>query len=344
MQALYISAHGDLDRVVYGDLPVPSPPPGTVRVATRAGSLNRLDLFVIGGIPGLRLSLPHILGSDAAGIVDAVGSNVKRFKPGDRVMLNPLLSCGECEFCRAGEQSLCISVGILGEHSAGTLAHFFIAPEINLEPLPESTSFEEAAAFSLVFQTAWRMLVTRAGLKAGEDVLIHGVGGGVSTACLQIAKLLGARCFVTSASDEKLRRARELGAQHGFNYREGDVVSQVLKETGKRGVDVVIDSVGAETWIQSLKAVRRGGRVVTCGATTGPNPTTEIRLIFWKQISILGSTMSNRNEYREVAQLLARRQLVPVIDRVFPLSRGREALEYLRDGRQFGKVVIRVED
>jgi NADPH:quinone reductase-like Zn-dependent oxidoreductase len=345
MQALYISAHGTVDTVVCGDIPMPSiPPPGEVRVATRAAALNRLDLFVISGIPGVRLSFPHVLGADGAGLVDAVGEGAGRYQPGDRVMLNPLLWCGKCEFCVRGEHSLCLRIGIMGEHSSGTLARYFTAPETNLEPLPEGVSFEEAAAFSLVFQTAWRMLISRARLLPGEDILIHGVGGGVSTACLQIARLIGARCFVTSGSDEKLRRARELGAEHVYNYRAVDVVAEVLRETGKRGVDVVVDSVGAETWIQSLKAVRRGGRVLTCGATTGPNPATEIRLIFWKQISILGSTMSNQNEYRTVVQLLARRQLLPIIDRVFPLSRGRDALEYLRDGRQFGKVVVRVDD
>ncbi len=308
----------------------------------KAAALNHLDLFVIEGLPGLVLQMPHVLGADGAGVVDATGDDVGSVKPGDRVMLNPVLSCGCCEFCQAGEQSLCIKVGIVGEHQDGTLAEFFVVPEENLHRIPEAVGFEAAAAFSLVFQTAWRMLMTRARLLPGQDLLIHGVGGGVSLAALAIGKLAGARVFVTSSSDVKLQKAKSLGADFLYNYREQDVARAVLAETGKRGVDVVVDSVGGETWRKSLQAVRKGGRIVSCGATAGPNPQEEIRLIFWKQIDILGSTMSNRVEYGQVVTLLGEGKLQPVIDRVFPLEQGREALQHLHDVAQFGKVVVTV--
>ena len=297
---------------------------------------------VIAGLPGVRLTMPHVLGSDAAGIVDSVGPGVTRFAPGDRVLLNPLVSCGVCEFCIQGQQSLCVKVGILGEHQSGAFAEYFLAPEANLELIPDQIGFEQAAAFSLVFQTAWRMLISRGRLRAGEDILIHGAGSGVSTASIQIAKHSGARVFVTSSSDEKLESARRLGADFAYNYGSQNVVESVMQDTGKRGVDVVVDSVGSATWGQSLRAVRRGGRVLTCGATTGPNPPAEIHFIFWKQLELIGSTMSSRSEHREVVRLLGAGKLTPVIDRVFPLERGREALEYLQQGKQFGKVVLEV--
>jgi len=330
VRTLHFSEHGDLDKLTYGEMPRPQVAPREVRVVTRAAALNHLDLFVLRGLPGVELRLPHILGSDGAGIAGEVGERVTRFKAGDAVMLNPLLSCGQCEYCRQGEHSLCVKVKILGEHGPGTFTEEFVAPEENLWPLPAGRSFEEAAAFSLVYQTAWRMLISRGRLRPGEDVLVHGIGSGVSIAALQIAKLTGARVFVTSSSEEKLRKARDLGADFIYNYKESEIGAEVLRETGKRGVDVVVDSVGKETWGESLKAVRRGGRVITCGATTGPNPPAAIHMIFWKQIEVLGSTMSSRSEYHAVWKLFESGSLSPVIDRVFPLSEGRAALEYLR--------------
>ncbi len=340
MKALLYRAHGDLDQVYYGEKQQPEPARGEVLVRTRAAALNHLDLWVLGGLPGIRLEMPHVPGSDGAGVVQGVGEGVTRFAVGDRVMLNACLWCGRCEFCVEGEHSECVRLRLIGEHGDGTLAEFFVAPETSLEPIPEGVGFEEAAAFSLVFQTAWRMLATRAALQAGEDVFIHGIGGGVSSAALQIAKLVGARVLVSSSSDVKLKRARDAGADFTVNYREQDVVREVMSETGKRGVDVVVDNVGAATWLQSLKLVRKGGRIVTCGATTGANPATEIRLIFWKQIQILGSTMSTAAEYRRLVRLLGQGKLRPVIDRTFPLAQGKAALEHLREGRQYGKVVL----
>ncbi len=339
MKALLYRGHGGLDQVFVGDVEPPQPEPHEVVVRTAAAAFNHLDLFVLRGIPGIKLQMPHIPGSDGAGVVKRVGRDVVRFSPGDRVMLNACLWCGRCEFCLQGEESLCIRLRLVGEHGSGTMAELFKVPEANLEPVPDGVALEEAAAFSLVFQTAWRML-KRAAIRPGEDVLIHGVGGGVSSAALQIAKLAGGRVFVTSSSDAKLEAARGLGADFGYNYKTTDVVSAVLAETGKRGVDIVVDNVGASTWIQSLQSARKGGRIVTCGATTGPNPETEIRLIFWKQLQILGSTMSNRSEYREIIRLLERRKLRPVIDRVFPLSEGPQALRHLKHKSQFGKVVL----
>lgn len=343
MKALYITQHGELDQLKYGDLDEPTVPPGQVKVSMKAAALNRLDLFVLGGMPGIEFVMPHVLGADGAGVVAETGEGVNGFRAGDRVMLDPLLSCGHCEFCLKGRDSLCIKVGIVGEHGPGTFAQTFVVPERNLEPIPDGVSFEQAAAFSLVFQTAWRMLTTRAKLKAGEDVLIHGIGSGVALAALKIAKLSGARVFVTSKSDEKLAKALALGADFAYNYRTVDIVREVLAQTRKRGVDVVVDSTGAQTWLQSLKVVRKAGRIVNCGATTGPLPQTDIRLLFWKQIDILGSTMSDRGEYREVVGLLAKGKLEPVIDQVFQLTEGRQALEYLQSGAQFGKVVLKAE-
>lgn len=343
MHAAVIHRHGTLDELHFQEIDRPQVDPGHILVRARAVALNRLDLFVLEGIPGVNLEMPHVMGSDGAGIVEEVGQGVSRLEPGDQVMLNPGLSCGQCEFCVQGEHSLCIGFGLMGEHTGGTFAQYFQAPEANFERMPSGVSFEEAAAFSLVTQTAWRMLKTRARLRAGEDVFIHGIGGGVASAALQIAVLSGARTFVSSSSETKLEQARELGADHCFNYTTADVAKEVYKLTGKRGVDVVVEGPGAATWLQSLKMVRKGGRIVTCGATTGPNPQTELRLIFWKQIEILGSSMSSRHEYREIIELLSRGKLRPVIDKVFPLSRARDAIDFLHNQSQFGKIVLQID-
>ena len=302
--------------------------------------MNHLDLWVVRGLAGRELQMPHILGSDGAGVVEETGDGVSRFSVGDRVMINAVLSCGECEFCNQDEHSLCVRLRLLGEQVGGTHAELLVLPEANLEKIPEHVSFQEAAAFSLVFQTAWRMLTTRAGIQSGDDVFIHGIGGGVSSAALNIVKYLGGRAFVSSSSDEKLQRAKESGADFGYNYTQTDVVQEVMQETGKRGVDIVIDSVGAATWVQSLKMAAKGGKIVTCGATSGPSPETAIRLIFWNQLEILGSTMSNRREYQEIIALLGQGKLKPVIDQEFALSEGRSALEHLQTQHQYGKVVL----
>ncbi len=342
MKALAIPNHGTLNDIQLMDLDPPSIGKREVLIRTCAASLNRLDLFVVEGLPGIDLEMPHVLGSDGAGEVVEVGSDVADFRPGDHVMLNPCIWCGTCEFCRQGEQSLCVHLRLKGEHAPGTFREYFTAGETNLARIPEGISFSKAAAFSLVHQTAWRLLISRGHLEPGEDVFIHGIGGGVATAALGIARLAGARIFVSSSDDAKLKRARELGATFAWNYENEDVIAQVRSATGNRGVDLVVDTVGEKTWLQSLKLVCKGGRIVTCGATTGPNPKTEIRLIFWKQLSIMGGTLSNVKEYNQVVHLLGEGRLQPVIDCVLPLEQGKEAFSRLAQGQQFGKIVLKV--
>jgi NADPH:quinone reductase-like Zn-dependent oxidoreductase len=338
VKAVFIRRHGGNEVLEYGDLPDPSPGPGEVVVGIRAAALNHLDLFVRDGIPGV--PLPQIPGGDGSGVVEEVGEGVSDLSPGDRVLVQPGLFCGVCEFCRSGEQNLCVRYGIVGEHAPGTFAEKALVPARNLFPIPERLSFEQAAAFPLSYQTAWRMIVTRGSVRPGDTVLIHGVGGGVAWAALEIALLCGGRVIATTSGQVKARAAREAGAEIVVDYTRENVGEVVHRHTGKRGVDVVVDSVGEKTWMTSLKAVRRGGRIVTCGATTGPNPAEEIRLIYWKHISILGSTMANDREFRALLQAVAAGRLAPRIDRVMPLSEAPAAYRLLEEGRQFGKIVL----
>jgi NADPH:quinone reductase-like Zn-dependent oxidoreductase len=318
------------------------PGSGEVLLRVRAAALNHLDLFVRDGMPNVAVPLPQIPGADAAGEVDRCGPGVKAFTAGDRVLVQPGVSDGVCEFCLAGEQSLCRNYEILGEHRSGTFAEWITLPARNIFALPQSFSFEEAAAFPLVFQTAWRMLVGRARVAAGETVLIHGVGGGLAGAALQIARLAGARVFATSSGEEKLAWAREQGAEAAWNSRTEDISRAVAAATGKRGCDIVVDCVGEKTWMTSLRALARGGRLVTCGATSGPNPQEEIRLIFWKQLTILGSTMANDREFRALLSAVFTGRLKPQIDSVFPLERAAEAYERLASSRQHGKIILKI--
>jgi len=339
MRALYFEQHGGPERLTFGERPLPEPPAGWVRVAVRAAALNRLDVFVLKGLPGV--ALPHIGGADGAGVVEAVGEDVEDVAVGQEVVFDPGVSCGRCPACRAGEQSLCASFGLIGEHRDGTLADAVLVPAGSLAPRPGHLSWEEAAAFPLTFLTAWRMLFTRGGLAPGETVLIHGIGGGVSLACLSLAKLAGASVMVTSRSETKLERALELGADQALPS-DDQVAREVKRRTGGRGVDLVVDSVGAATWLTSLKAARRGGRIVTCGATSGPNPAEEIRLIFWNQLSILGSTMGSREDWRRLVETVTTRGLRPVVDSVHALADGRKAYERMVQAEQFGKIVVSV--
>jgi len=341
MKALYFEEHGGPERILFGERPLPEPGPGEVRVRPVAAALNHLDLFVLGGLPGVPIGLPHIGGADGAGVVDAVGPGVTGIEPGDEVVFDPGISCGSCEFCARGEQSLCVRYGILGEHADGTFAEAVIVQAAGVSPRPEHLSWEEAAALPLTFLTAWRMLIARGGLSAGETVLIHGIGGGVSLACLALARMVGARAIVTSRSEEKLRRALELGAAEALPA-DDQVARRVRKLTGKRGVDVVVDSVGEATWMQSLKAAAKGGRIVTCGATAGPNPAEEIRLVFWNQLSIIGSTMGSREDWRRMIEAVTANRLRPVVDTVIPLEEGRRAYERMERAEQFGKIVLRI--
>jgi len=341
VKALAFNEHGGLDKLRYQDVPDPTLGPGDVLVRVRACALNHLDLFVREGLPGFELSLPFWTGCDIAGDVTQVGAAVKDVAVGERVAVNPNLHCGHCEFCMKGEQSLCVSYGILGEHVQGGLAEYVRVAGDKVLKLPEPVTYEDAAAFILVNMTAWRMLVTQARLRAGEDLLIIGVGGGVSSTAVQIAKLCGARVWVTSSSDEKLDRARALGADECINYAREDWAKVVWEKTGKRGVDVVLENVGAATWKGSIRALAKGGRLVTCGATSGPIGQTDIRLVFWKQISIIGSTMSSNAEFHEVMRELFRGRLRAIVDTVMPLTDGVDAQRRLAEGKQFGKIVLR---
>jgi NADPH:quinone reductase-like Zn-dependent oxidoreductase len=338
MKAVFFRRHGGNEVLEYGDWPDPHPGAGEVVVGIRAAAANHLDIFVRDGIPNV--PLPQVPGADGSGVVEELGPGVAGLMPGDRVLIQPGLFDAACEFCRSGEQSLCVKFQILGEHAPGTFAEKVVVPARNLFPIPENLSFEQAAAFPLSYQTAWRMIVGRGGVTPGDTVLIHGVGGGVAWAALEIALLTGARVIATTSSEAKAVDAREAGAELVIDYSAEDVGEAVRRHTRKRGVDVVVDSVGEKTWMTSLKAVRRGGRIVTCGCTTGPNPAEEIRLIYWKQISILGSTMANDREFRQLLAAVASGRLLPRIDRVLPLSRAAHAYRLLEEGRQFGKIVL----
>lgn len=342
MRALYFESHGGIDQLIFGERPVPEPGPGQVRVSLKRAALNHLDLFVLGGMPGIPIGLPHIGGADGAGVVDGIGAGVSGIEDGAEVVFDPGLSCGRCELCLKGEQSMCVGFGVMGEHNDGTFAEYVIVDALSLAPKPAHLGWDEAAAFPLTYVTAWRMMINRGRLSAGESVLIHGIGSGVSLACLQMAKRLGASCIVTSRSEAKLERAVELGADEALPAGD-EVARQVRRLTGKRGVDLVVDSVGKATWMQSLKAAAKGGRIVTCGATTGPDPAEEIRLIFWNQLSIIGSTMGSREDWRQVAGAVSEWQLRPVVDSVLPLAEGKSAYRRMEQAEQFGKIVLAIE-
>lgn len=343
MRAFALDAIGGLEHAAVREMPTPVVErQGDVRVRIHAAALNHLDLFVARGLPGVPPALPHVMGADGAGVVDAVGSAVQGFRPGDRVMINPGLSCGACPACLVGEESLCRTFRLLGEHAAGTIAEYVVVPAENLALVPASMPWDRAAGFSLVTLTAWRMLTTRAGLRPGETVLIWGIGGGVAQAALQIAKLLGAYVIVTSGSPAKLTAARALGADAGVDHRREDVVAEVRRLTEGSGVDIVVDTVGEPTWPSSLRALRRGGRLVSCGATGGAAAALDLRRLFWHQWSLLGSTMGSRREYREIVRLAGLGHLWPTVDRVAPLDQAGALLARLAGGEQFGKLVIEV--
>jgi NADPH:quinone reductase-like Zn-dependent oxidoreductase len=345
MKALVLSGSGGIQHLRVQELPEPGlPKAGEVMVRVKAMALNRLDLFVAEGLPGISYSYPHIVGSDGAGTVHQVGAGVQGFRPGDRVMINPTLSCGNCPACSAGEHSLCEHIQVLGEHLPGTAAERIVIPAENLAQVPHGMPWPQAAAFSLATLTAWRMLTTRARLERGETVLIWGIGGGVAVAALQVARLLGARCIVTSGDDKKLEAAQRLGADHTINSHRSDVAREVRSLTEGRGADVVVDSVGEPTWKATLRSLRRGGRLVVCGATSGPMVTLDLRRLFWHQWSLLGSTLGSRREYAEIVRLAGEGKLWPVIDTVVPLSRAVEAYDRMVRGQQIGKIVVEVTE
>ena len=345
MRALTISAHGGTEQLEFRtDIPVPEPTPGTVRVRIEAAALNHLDVFTLGGLPGINITPGWVMGGDGCGTVDAVGPEVHSIKEGDRVVINPGISDGTCEFCQRGEQSLCIRFRLLGEHLPGTLGEYVVVPAVNVLKISDTVPAEIAAAYTLATLTAWRMVVTRANVGPGDEVLIWGIGGGVAQAAMRIAKKRGARVWVTSGNDEKLARAKDLGADETLNHNQVNVGKEIRARTGKRGVSVVIDSVGQASWDSSLVALGRAGRLVTCGGTSGAIVQTDVRRLFWNQWTIMGSTMGNQSEFRTVVDELNAGELTPVIDSVYDLASGREAFDRMATGQQFGKIVVRVAE
>jgi zinc-binding alcohol dehydrogenase/oxidoreductase len=329
VRAVRIHEDGGPEVLVLEEAPDPEPGPGEVLVRLRASALNHLDVWIRKGMPSV--PKPRILGADGAGVVEALGDGVSGFEVGERVVLNPGIEA-------AGRAR----IHVIGEHGDGTNAELIAVPATNVHPIPNGLSFEEAAAFPLVFETAYRMLVTRAGVREGEWVLAWGIGGGVSTAALAIAKALGARVLVTSSSDSKLEQARELGADATVNHATGDVKVAVRDATDGHGIDVVVETVGEATWATSLQVAAPGGRVTVCGATSGPNPPAALHRIWWKQLSILGSTMGTGEDFAGAYELVASGRARPIVDIVLPLEEIRTAHERLEAGEQLGKIVLTI--
>ncbi|MBA3534556.1 MAG: zinc-binding dehydrogenase [Ardenticatenales bacterium] len=343
MKAMVYTEPGGLEVIEPITLPMPEPARGEVRVRVVASALNHLDLWVRRGMPDIPPSFPHVGGCDMSGVIDAVGEEVHGWAVGDRVVINPTLSCGQCEWCRRGEDPLCNDFAILGEHRWGGFAEYVVVPALNLERVPAHISLVEAAAAPLVYATAWRMLITQAAIRPGETVLVIGAGGGVNSAAIQIARLAGCEVWATTSSAEKMEAAKALGADFVLNYVEDEAWGRTIyQRSGKRGVDVVVDNVGSASWATSLRSLAKGGRLVTVGATTGPLAETDIRQIFWKQLHLIGSTMSTRGEFSAVMRLIWQGKLRPVIDRVIPLADLRAGHELLEGGNQFGKIVVQV--
>jgi NADPH:quinone reductase-like Zn-dependent oxidoreductase len=343
MKAIIFERHGGPEVLRYTQVAEPEMRAGEVLVRVHACALNHLDLWVRGGIPGVPFPLPHIPGSDVAGVVEKIGPGVSNVKVGQRVLLAPGVSCGKCAACLAGKDNFCAQFTNLGYMIDGGCAEFMRCPEVNCFPYPENLPFEQAAAVPLVFQTAWHMLIGRAKLQAAEEVLILGAGSGVGSAAIQIAKMYGCQVIATGGNEAKLEKAKELGADEVINHKTHKIKDEVRKLTGKRGVDVVFEHVGTATWDDSVASLARGGRLVTCGATTGFDAKIDLRFLFTRQLSILGSYMGTKAEFATVLKLVADGRLRPVVDRTFPLKECRLAHEYLAAGEQFGKVVLRVD-
>lgn len=339
MNAIVLREHGGPDVLREETLPLPEPGPGEVRVKVHAVALNHLDLWVRRGGPAFKLEYPHRLGSDIVGVVDAVGPGV-RTDVGTKVVVQPGLSCGHCAACLAGHDNLCRHYRILGENAQGGYAEAIVVPAVNLAPYPERLDEPHAAASILTFMTAWQMVVHKARVQPGDTVLVQGAGSGVGVAAVQIAKLYGARVIATAGDEAKLQRARALGADVAINYRTTDFAAECRKLTDKRGVDAVIEHVGGEVFVASIKAVRNGGRIVTCGATAGFHPAIDLRHIFFRQIEILGSTMGSKADLLAVLRHVAAGRLQPVVHEVLPLSRAADAHRMLENRAAFGKIVL----
>ncbi len=343
MRGFGFAEHGGLERLAYVEVPEPDPGPGEIRVRIRAAAFNHLDRFTLAGIPGVPIERPHVLGSDGSGVVERLGPGVAGVSVGQRVLLNPGLWDGVCDACRRGEEALCRDYRIVGEHTQGTATEFVVVPARNVHPIPETLSFAEAAAVALVFQTAWRALTTIGGVVTGQRVAIVGAGGGVPTAAVQVAKLLGAQVAVVARSDAKAPATRALGADAFLTIDAEHPLDRVLWQwSEKQGVDVIFDSVGAPTIGRSLRATARAGRVVVIGATAGPTAEIDLRTLFWRQASIRGSTMAGAAEFREVLARILDGRLHAVIDRVFSWEHAADALARFDAPDLFGKIVLTV--
>jgi len=344
MRVVALRKHGGPEVLVDEDWPTPEPGPGQILVKVQAIALNHLDLWVRRGLPSLKLAYPHLLGSDIAGEVAALGAGVGDIVPvGQPIIVNPGLSCGRCRDCLSGRDNLCRSYALLGEHVSGGYAEYLAVPAANVVPRPASLSVVEAAAFPLTFLTAWQMLAERARVQPGETVVVLGAGSGVGVAAVQIARLFGARVIATATSDDKLERARALGADDVLNTESEDLVEGVRQRTGTRGADVIFEHIGKALFAKAILACARGGRIVTCGATTGFDPAIDLRHIFVRQISILGSTMGSKGSMYDIISHIAAGRLKPVVDRVLPFSQVRAAHELLEDRRLFGKLVLTLD-
>ena len=344
MKAIQIHSRGGIDQLRYQDIDEPRlQTHQDVIVKLKAAAVNRVDLAVRSGVNGEGLSAPRTLGADGAGTVFAAGPEVRNVKLGDAVCLYPIYGCGACQFCVVEQESLCRQRHLLGERDNGTYAEFVRVPARNCFAMPGAFSFEEAAAFPLVYVTAWRMLITQARLKPGESVLIVGAGGGIATAALQIASATGARVIVTSGNEEKLLSAGKFGAEHGIHCHRSQFAKAVRDYTGKRGVDVVVNCVGGASWAESLASLARGGRLGTCGAVAGPQPKTDLRRVFWNHLSLYAANSGTRQEFLQVLNFFAASRRVPIMDQVFPLKDAGAAHRRLENRKQFGKIVLRMD-
>jgi len=340
MKAVIFEQHGGPEVLKLTQVADPQLKPNEVLIEVRACALNHLDVWVRGGLPGIKIPLPHILGCDVAGVVREVGSLVTWAKPGDEVMIHPGVSCGHCAECLAGRDNMCDEYDIIGYRRAGGYAELVAVPGVNLIPKPKALSWPEAAALPLVTLTAWHMLVARAQVQPGEDVLIHAAGSGVGSIGIQIAKLRGARVITTASSDEKLAKARELGADETINYTRADWPKEVKRLTNGRGVDVVFEHTGETTWPGSIVSLKKGGRLVTCGATSGFDARTDLRHVFYRHLTILGSMMGSKSDLLAAMKFIESGQIRAVVDRALPLADARMAHELMEDRAQFGKLVL----
>src|SRR3989338_8664207 len=340
MKAVVINEHGSVDKLEYTDFAKPEISSSEVLVKVNACGINHLDIWVREGIPGITIPLPHIPGCEITGEIAGIGSTVKDLNIGQHVLIAPGMNCGRCEYCLSSNDSLCSEFKIMGFQVDGGYAEYVKSPAENIIAISDRLSFEEWAAVPLVFLTAWNMLKIRGGLAAGETVLIHAAGSGIGSAAIQIAKLSGAEVITTVGSDEKLEKAKELGADHVINYSKEDFVNKVNEFTDSKGVDVVFEHIGPETWEKSLLCLKRGGRIVTCGATSGPTVSFDLRFLFAKQLSISGCYMGIRKDLLEVLTLMELGRLKPVVDSVFHLKDAAAAQTKMLDRKQFGKIVL----